>query len=193
MHNGSVRTVYQMISPREERDATWWSGTREYDPVELGFRSLQVPGAVQFDTRVTGNDNTGHEFRAGCQANGVIGPYLEPAERRQILEYLKVMDYVDDPQRDFEERLCKGEASVADCEARMDARRAELRARYPEWGSAAFNASAQQAHCSSDAVVYGKHLLPDPQPDEEWETWRMAKDCSLYDLYLNADGPFRGE
>ncbi len=193
MHNGSVRTIYQMISPREERDATWWSGTREYDPADLGFRNLQVPGAVQFDTSVTGNDNTGHEFRAGCQANGVIGPYLEPAQRRQILEYLKVMDYVDDPQRDFEERLCKGEASVADCEARMDARRAELRARYPEWGSAAFNASAQQAHCSSDAVVYGKHLLPDPQPDEEWETWRMAKDCSLYDLYLNADGPFRGE
>ncbi len=37
LHNGSVRTIYQMISPREERDATWWSGTREYDPADLGF------------------------------------------------------------------------------------------------------------------------------------------------------------
>ena len=100
LHNGSVRTVYQMISPRSERQSAFWSGTKEYDPVHLGYEDREVPGAVRFDTAVTGNDNTGHEFRDGCQKNGVIGPYLEPEERFQILEYLKLMDYVKPEEGD---------------------------------------------------------------------------------------------
>ena len=103
------------------------------------------------------------------------------------------MDYVDDPERDYEPLLCRDATSVPDCEAQMDAARAALQAKYPEWGSAAFNAAPEQAHCSSDTVVYGTHLLPKPKRDAEWETWRLAKDCSLFDLYLNAEGPFRGE
>lgn len=194
LHNGSVRTVYQMISPRNEREPWFWSGTREYDPEELGYRSLAVPGAVKYDTRVTGNDNTGHEFRAGCQSNGVIGPYLKPAERRQIIEYLKAMDYVEDPNTQYERTLCDygSESDVAACERRLREETAALRAKYPAWGTPAFDASPQQAHCSSDVPVYGAKRLAGPAPDESVDDLRLARRC-LHDLLGRSEGPFHGE
>jgi len=196
LHNGSVRTVYQMISPREERDSWFWSGTKEYDPVQLGYRSLPVPGAVKYDTSVKGNDNTGHEFRAGCQSNGVIGPYLEPVERKQIIEYLKAMDYVDDPDTQYEEQLCGGGGADADrvaaCERQLREETEALRSRFPAWGTPAFNASPQQAHCSSDAVVYGRRALAGPTPDEDLDNLKLARPC-LHKLLGQSEGPFRGE
>jgi hypothetical protein len=191
LHNGSVRTVYQMISPREERESWYWSGTKEYDPVDLGYRNLLVPGAVKYDTRVTGNDNTGHEFRAGCQSNGVIGPYLAPEERRQVIEYLKVMDYVPDAEADYEPMLCRGTADVAECERQMQRASALLRERYPEWGTPAFEASPEQAHCSSDTVVYGDRL-PAPKPDEDRDDMTLGDRC-VERLLRNAEGAFHGE
>ena len=194
LHNGSVRTVYQMISPREEREQWFWSGTKEYDPVDLGYRNLPVPGAVRYDTRVTGNDNTGHEFRAGCQSNGVIGPYLKPVERRQIIEYLKAMDYVDDPGRKYEQLLCdyKSEADVTACEQRLGDETAALRAKFPAWGTPAFNASPQQMHCSSDVPVYGSKRLAGPPPDDDLDDLKLARPC-LKALLGDSEGPFRGE
>ncbi len=60
---------------------------------------------VLFDTRLPGNANTGHEFRAGYVPFderhpervqfGVIGPELTPDERWEIIEYLKV--HSDEP------------------------------------------------------------------------------------------------
>ncbi|MOA69852.1 hypothetical protein D3C78_1982900 [compost metagenome] len=44
-----------------------------------------------FDTRITGNHNSGHEFRAGKRGHGVIGRLLQPEERWALLEYLKVL------------------------------------------------------------------------------------------------------
>lgn len=192
LHNGSVRTVYQMISPREERESWFWSGTREYDPVDLGYQNLPVPGAVKLDTRVTGNDNTGHEFRAGCQSNGVIGPFLEPGERRQILEYLKAMDYVDDPATRYEPLLCGGAPDVAVCEQKLRDDTAALRSRFPAWGTPAFANSPQQAHCSSDAAVYGRARLAGPAPDDDLDDLKLARPC-LNDLLGRPEGPFRGE
>lgn len=194
LHNGSVRTVYQMISPREEREQWFWSGTKEYDPVDLGYRNLPVPGAVKYDTRVTGNDNTGHEFRAGCQSNGVIGPYLKPVERRQIIEYLKAMDYVDDPGRKYEQLLCdyKSAADVTACEQRLGDETAALRAKFPAWGTPAFNASPQQMHCSSDVPVYGSKRLTGPPPDDDLDDLKLARPC-LKSLLGDSEGPFRGE
>jgi mono/diheme cytochrome c family protein len=193
LHNGSVRTVYQMISPRSERETWFWSGTKEYDPVDLGYRSLAVPGAVKYDTRVAGNDNTGHEFRAGCQTNGVIGPYLKPAERRQIIEYLKAMDYVDDPEAHYEPLLCKGTpAEIAACEQQLRDETAALRNRFPAWGTPGFDASPQQAHCSSDVLVYGRQRLAGPAPDEGVNDLKLARRC-LHDLLGQSEGPFLGE
>jgi len=190
LHNGSVRTVFQMISPRSERQSTFWSGTKEYDPVHLGYEDREVSGAVRFDTAVTGNDNTGHEFRDGCQKNGVIGPYLEPEQRFQILEYLKLMDYVEPEEGEenpYEPALCPDRDTEQACQAELRRRTGELREKFPEWGTPAFRRDKWQQHCSNDELVYGDHMPKPAAPDGEWATWELASDCSLYTLYIESE------
>ncbi|MEO1273934.1 MAG: di-heme-cytochrome C peroxidase [Pseudomonadota bacterium] len=84
LHNGSVRTVYQVMSPPEERETTFWVGDRTLDAERFGFQSTEGEGAYLFDTSVPGNGNGGHVF------------WPEPLShetKMAILEYLK------DPER----------------------------------------------------------------------------------------------
>lgn len=91
LHNGSVPSIYQLLSPQDERATTFYKGTFEYDPGHLGYRPEAFANGFLFDTRITGNHNGGHEFRAGKIGNGVIGRWLQPEERWALLEYLKVL------------------------------------------------------------------------------------------------------
>lgn len=91
LHNGSVPTIYQLLSPQAERATTFYKGNFEYDPRHLGYRTEAFTNGFLFDTRITGNHNSGHEFRAGERGNGVIGRLLQPQERWALLEYLKVL------------------------------------------------------------------------------------------------------
>lgn len=91
LHNGSVPSLYQLLSPQDERAQTFYRGNLEYDPAHLGYRSEAFPGGFLYDTRVTGNANSGHEFRDGPRGAGVIGRLLQPEERWALLEYLKVL------------------------------------------------------------------------------------------------------
>lgn len=116
LHNGSVLSIYELLSPVEERSLSFWTGSREFDPRRLGFRPNHTPNAVLFQTtrsfigtaafavrealagrftaqvEVAGNSNRGHEFRNAPRGTpGVIGPALNPDERRAIIEYLKVL------------------------------------------------------------------------------------------------------
>jgi cytochrome c5 len=100
LHNGSVPTLFQLLSPVSERQTQFWLGDFEFNPKQVGYRSQPFPGAFEFDTRVTGNSNQGHEFRAGCRENGVIGRALAPAERWALVEYLKVLG-----NRELEQQL----------------------------------------------------------------------------------------
>jgi hypothetical protein len=97
LHNGSVRTMYDLLSPIEERSKWFWIGSREFDPVHLGFRNDPVEGAFKYDTSEKGNSNLGHEFReAPPNTPGVIGPLLTAEQRLDIIEYLKVLRSVQD-------------------------------------------------------------------------------------------------
>jgi mono/diheme cytochrome c family protein len=91
LHNGSVPSIYQLLSPQDERATTFFKGTFEYDPRHLGYRTEAFTNGFKFDTRITGNHNSGHEFRAGKLGNGVIGRLLQPEERWALLEYLKAL------------------------------------------------------------------------------------------------------
>jgi hypothetical protein len=91
LHNGSVPNIYALLSPVAERPTTFYLGNREYDPVNLGYRSDSFPDGFKFDTTIRGNHNTGHEFSDEKNKPGVIGPALTPDERRQIIEYLKTL------------------------------------------------------------------------------------------------------
>jgi hypothetical protein len=89
LHNGSVPTLYALLSPVEERPKTFYLGDREYDPVNVGYRTDKIDGGFEFDTTIPGNLNTGHEFNNGPPRKGLIGRLLTPDERRALIEFLK--------------------------------------------------------------------------------------------------------
>jgi len=90
LHNGSVPNIYALLSPVSERPAKFYLGNREYDPVNVGYRTDKLDGGFEFDTSLRGNRNTGHEF-ANEKKEGVIGPLLAPEERRALVEYIKTL------------------------------------------------------------------------------------------------------
>ena len=49
----------------------------------------EFAGGSKLDTKIRGNQNTGHEFNNGVLGNGIIGRKLEPQERRALIEFLK--------------------------------------------------------------------------------------------------------
>jgi mono/diheme cytochrome c family protein len=89
LHNGSVPTLYLLLSPKSDRPQTFWVGSKQFDPVKVGYDTEKMSGATFFDTSKPGNSNSGHEFKDGPRGNGVIGPLLSPDERMQIIEFLK--------------------------------------------------------------------------------------------------------
>jgi hypothetical protein len=90
LHNGSVPTVYDLLSPVAERPKTYYTGGREFDPVRLGLKTDAAPGLTLFDTSQPGNLNIGHAF-SDTPGPGVIGRFLQPDERKAIIEYLKTL------------------------------------------------------------------------------------------------------
>lgn len=89
LHNGSVPNLYALLSPQSERPDTFWTGSKQFDPVKVGFDSSELKGGYLYDTSRSGNSNRGHEFKAGPKGNGVIGPALSAEDRAAIIEYLK--------------------------------------------------------------------------------------------------------
>ena len=95
LHNASVPNVYALLSPVEERPKKFYLGHREYDPVNLGYKSDYLANGFEFDTSIRGNSNSGHEFRKEFDKNkpvkGIIGPALPPDDRKALIEYLKTL------------------------------------------------------------------------------------------------------
>lgn len=80
LHNGSVPTVYELLSPPEERRAVFWTGGAALDLERLGYVSAEAPGLFRFDTALRGNRNGGHVYPAGG---------LTHDQRMAVIEYLK--------------------------------------------------------------------------------------------------------
>ena len=95
LHNGSVPTVEALLGPPEDRPKKFYLGSREYDPVNLGYKFDKITNGFEFDTSIRGNWNMGHEFRKEYskdkEIKGVIGPALSPADRKALIEYLKTL------------------------------------------------------------------------------------------------------
>jgi hypothetical protein len=88
LHNGSVPSIADLLKPANERPSVFSVGCREYDPENLCFISDkkkmtadQQSHARDFDTKLAGNANTGHEF----------GTALAPDEKKALMQYLKAM------------------------------------------------------------------------------------------------------
>ena len=107
LHNGSVPTLYDLLSPAAERPKTFRVGSRNFDPEHVGLVSTATNGEV-FDTSLPGNSNRGHEFGNGYvewtkgspPQNGLIGPLLSTADRLAIIEHLKVRNDDRDGSQD---------------------------------------------------------------------------------------------
>jgi len=89
LHNGSVPTIYALLSPVAERPTKFYLGNREYDPVRLGYVTDSLSGGFELDTTKRGNRNTGHEFDDAPDRPGVIGPKLSHDDRMALIEFLK--------------------------------------------------------------------------------------------------------
>lgn len=79
LHNGSVASLYQLLLPASLRLTTFKLGSREFDPLNVGFDL--ATGTFDFDTSAIGNSNKGHEY----------GTKLTDEERWQLVEYLKTL------------------------------------------------------------------------------------------------------
>jgi hypothetical protein len=90
LHNASVPTLYDLLSPTEERPASFSLGGREYDPVNVGLKKTSDARLFKLDTVLAGNRATGHEF-SNKRRPGRIGRYLQPSERHALVEYLKTL------------------------------------------------------------------------------------------------------
>lgn len=99
LHNGSVPSIYDLLSPMSVRPKTFYVGNREYDPQKLGYETDNAIGAFLHDTSISGNYNTGHLF-TNENVPGRIGELLSENQRLDVLEYIKVMG-----NPDFSERL----------------------------------------------------------------------------------------
>lgn len=85
LHNGAVPNLYQLLSPKEERDTCFLLGDLAFDPVDIGYirhpctetqRLTLHPPDFRFDTNLNGNSNQGHEFRNDVPVvkNGIPAP-----------------------------------------------------------------------------------------------------------------------
>ncbi len=101
LHNGSVPTLYDLLLPvkrdgdpddGEYRPDTFSVGSREFDPIKVGYRTEGYDG-FEFKALRTGDLNSGHEYAAGKteQLNGEILPALTKEERLDLLEFLKTL------------------------------------------------------------------------------------------------------
>jgi hypothetical protein len=81
-HNGSAANLHEVLSAPEERMKTFYKGTLDYDPVNVGYKTEKSETNKElFDTSLPGNRNTGHGF----------GAILNEKERRDLIEYLKTL------------------------------------------------------------------------------------------------------
>jgi hypothetical protein len=78
LHNGSVRTMKELLTEPTQRAKTFRRGSRLFDENEMGYTD---GGAYLFNTATTGNSNSGHDY----------GTKLSPEEKHDLIEYLKML------------------------------------------------------------------------------------------------------
>ena len=84
LHNGSVLNLDELLKPVGERLKTFKVGSREFDPVSVGFKD---EGDFHFDTAQPGNANAGHD---DYRLNESDPPKIfTKDERAELVEYMK--------------------------------------------------------------------------------------------------------
>ena len=89
LHNGSVPNLYELLLPPDRRSDRFWVGTRQFDPVRVGYVTTPSnENSFLFRTRddaaqvIWGNWNGGHDYRNAL---------LSERDRTDLVEYLKTL------------------------------------------------------------------------------------------------------
>ena len=88
LHNGSVKSLYELLLPADQRDKEFWVGNLEFDTEKVGYVDAKPANgqASVFKTHdeddeiIEGNGNQGHEYGA---AN------FSEDDRKALVEYMK--------------------------------------------------------------------------------------------------------
>lgn len=90
LHNGSVLNLYELLLPAKDRKKEFCVGSREFDPIHVGFVSVdnkndcENSGGTWLDTKILGNSNAGHD-------DVTYGGKLTEDEIWQLIEYMKTL------------------------------------------------------------------------------------------------------
>lgn len=83
LHNGSVPTLYDLLLPAAQRPKVFYLGSREFDPVRVGYVTARSPdNSFRFDTALAGNSNAGHDYG---------NARLSDQDRADLIAYLKTL------------------------------------------------------------------------------------------------------
>ena len=100
LHNGSVPNLYELLLPEEKRSKSFYVGSREYDPKNVGFvttkseeRSFELVTQSADGTPIPGNSNKGHTGPANTQKKGDDGKYRDFTDDEiwDLIEYMKTL------------------------------------------------------------------------------------------------------
>lgn len=88
LHNGSVRSLYELLLPPDQRSREFWVGNRDFDPNDVGYVGTDPGDGTGFLLRarddngriIEGNSNAGHIYGADR---------FSEEDRRALIEYMK--------------------------------------------------------------------------------------------------------
>jgi hypothetical protein len=81
LHNGSVPSLWQLLQWPENRVKQFYVGSREFDPVNVGYDIQPFDGGYKFDATFPGDSNAGH----------IWGTRLHDDQKWALIEYIKTL------------------------------------------------------------------------------------------------------
>ena len=88
LHNGSVPNLWQLLQEPQSRDKSFYVGSREFDPLNVGFNTTEIPGSTTLfqvengpNRPIPGNSNAGHSY----------GTMLSDEDKWALIEYMKTL------------------------------------------------------------------------------------------------------
>jgi hypothetical protein len=78
LHNGSVRTMQELLTPPPQRAKSFHRGSRTYDTAQMGYVD---EGAYVLETSNSGNSNAGHDYSTN----------LSSSQKHELIEFLKTL------------------------------------------------------------------------------------------------------
>ncbi len=89
LHNGSVLTLDEILKPAKKRKPSFNLGSGQFDAVNVGFMD---DGPFEFDTRVTGNSNSGHDHETNyADGKSVYEGEFSDDDRKALLAFLSTL------------------------------------------------------------------------------------------------------